>query len=169
MIESKLKIGDDAGGGIVYRINKEGIHESQDVLALFKDKRVVVFGGPAPFSRLDTQQAKEYAESSIELIELGLDNVYGIYCQDAFVMAEFDKRIKETYPTHKINFYADGDAFFMRAHQLEHNFTYQGLSVRSQRFAMVVKDCKIEYIVVDEYSVIEDTASTKIIEWLKSQ
>lgn len=72
-MESKLKVGDDAGGGIVYRINKEGIHESQDVLALFKDKRVVVFGGPAPFSRLDTQQAKEYAESSIELIELGLE------------------------------------------------------------------------------------------------
>jgi peroxiredoxin len=167
-MESKLKVGDDAGGGIVYRINKEGIHESQDVLALFKDKRVVVFGGPAPFSRLDTQQAKEYAESSIELIELGLDNVYGIYCQDAFVMTEFDKRIKETHPNHKINFYADGDAFFMRAHQLEHNFTYQGLSVRSQRFAMVVKNCKVEHIVIDEYSTIEDTASTKIVEWLKS-
>jgi peroxiredoxin len=83
-------------------------------------------------------------------------------------MSEFDKRIKETYPTHKINFYADGDAFFIKAHQLEHNFTYQGLSVRSQRFAMVVKDCKIEHIVVDEYSMIENTASTKIVEWLKS-
>lgn len=168
-MEAKLKIGDDAGGGIVYRINKEGIHESQDVLSLFKDKRVVVFGGPAPFSRLDTQQAKEYADSSIELIELGLDNVYGIYCQDAFVMNEFDKRIKETFPTHKINFYADGDAFFMRAHQLEHNFTYQGLSVRSQRFAMVINNCKIEYVVIDDYSVIENTASIKIVEWLKSQ
>jgi peroxiredoxin len=168
-VECKLKIDDDVSGGIVYRINKEGIHESQDVQSLFKDKRVVVFGGPAPFSRLDTQQAKEYAESSIELIELGLDNVYGIYCQDAFVMSEFDRRIKETHPAHKINFYADGDAFFIRAHQLEYNYTLQGLSVRSQRFAMVVKNCKIEHVVVDEYSVINGTASTKIIEWLKSQ
>ncbi len=167
-MDSRQKVGDEVSGGIVYRINKMGIHESQDVFPLFKDKRVVAFGGPAPFSRLDTQQAREYAELSHRLVELGLDTIYGIYCQDAFVMKEFDDRVKKDFPDHKINFYADGDGFFTRAHQLEHNFTFQGLSMRSVRYAMVVKDRIIEYVVVDDYQLIEQTAAKKILEWLEN-
>lgn len=167
-MDPRPKLGDEVGGGIVYRINKQNIHESQDVLALFKDKRVVVFGGPAPFSRLDTQQAQEYAELSFKLVEAGLDTIYGIYCQDAFVMKEFDNKIRVTSPDHKINFYGDGDGFFTRAHQLEFNFTFQGLSMRSVRYAMVVKNCIIEHIVIDDYQLIEQTAAQKILEWLEN-
>ena len=166
-MECKQKVGDEVGGGFVYRINKLGIHENQDAKALFAGKRVVVFGGPAPFSKLDTQQAKEYASLSIKMVEAGLDTIYGIYCQDAFVMNEFDKLVKQDYPDHKINFYADGDGFFTRAHQLEHNFTFQGLSMRSVRYAMVVNDCKIEHVVVDDYQLIELTAAKAILEWLE--
>lgn len=168
-MDSKLKIGDQTGGGIVYRINDSGIHESQDCLPLFQEKRVLVFGGPAPFSRLDTQQATDYANYSIKLVENGLDTIYGIYCQDAFVMKEFDNKIKQTYPNHKINFYGDGDGFFTKAHQLEYNFTFQGLSMRSIRFAMIVKNCIIEHIAIDDYQLIENTSAENMLEWLKSE
>jgi peroxiredoxin len=83
-------------------------------------------------------------------------------------MKEFDDRVKKDFPDHKINFYADGDGFFTRAHQLEHNFTFQGLSMRSVRYAMVVKDRIIEHVVVDDYQLIEQTAAKKILEWLEN-
>jgi peroxiredoxin len=167
-MESKLNVGDQIVGGVLYKINPEGIHESRDAFSLFIDKRVLVFGGPVPFGRLDTQQAKEYAELSTDLLAAGLDAVHGIYCQDAFVMREFDNRIKQDFPNHKVDFYADGDAFFTRAHKLEFNFTFQGLSIRSIRYAMVVKNKVIEHVVVDPFEVIEKTAATKILEWLKN-
>ncbi len=167
-MEPKLNAGDNIVGGTVYKINPEGVHESHDILPMFKDKRVLVYGGPVPFGRLDTQQSREYAELSSELLGEGIDEVCAIYCQDAFVIREFDNRIKQDFPDHKVNFYGDGDAFFTRAHKLEFNFTYQGLSIRSIRYAMVVKNCVIEYVTADPFEVIEKTSAQKMLEWLKN-
>jgi peroxiredoxin len=163
-----LKIGDLVGAGVVYKINAAGIHESIPTRELLMNKRVIIFSGPAPFSRLDTEQSTEYASLSKDLLKY-VDNVYGIYCQDAFVMNHFDKHIKETVSDHYIEFYGDGDAFFTRAHKLDHDFTNHGLSLRSVRYALVVKNEVIEYAVSDDYKVIENTAASKVLEWLKSQ
>jgi peroxiredoxin len=165
-MDPRPKVGDEVGGGIVYNINLQDIHESKDVRSLFMNKRVLVFGGPAPFSRLDTQQAKEYAEFGQTLLDANLDFVYGIYCQDAFVMKEFDNKIRKDFPNHKVDFFGDGDGFFTRAHQLEYNFTFQGLSMRSVRYAMIVNNCIIEHVAIDEYQLIEQTSVSKILEWL---
>lgn len=167
-MESKQKVGDQIIGGVVYKINPQGVHESHDVLSLFINKRVLVYGGPAPFGRLDTQQSLEYAKLSSDLRAAGLDDICAVYCQDAFVMREFDNRIKQDVPNHQVNFYGDGDGFFTRTHQLDFNFTFQGLSLRSVRYAMIVKDRVIEHVVVDPFEVIEKTAAEKILEWLKN-
>lgn len=163
-----LKIGGMVGGGAVYKINSSGVHQAFPTRDLLINKRVVIFSGPAPFSRLDTEQSIEYASLSKDLIKY-VDNVYGIYCQDAFVMNHFDKHIKETVPDHQVEFYGDGDAFFTRAHKLEQDFTHHGLSLRSVRYAIVVKNEVIEFTAADDYTVIENTAASKVLEWLKSQ
>lgn len=165
-MDCKLKKGDFIGAGVLYKINEHGLHDHSPTGNLLTNRRVVIFGGPAPFSRLDTQQAKEYAELSGEIIK-HVDAIYGIYCQDAFVMNQFDKHIRESFPDHKINFWADGDAFFTRGHGLDFNFTYQGLSLRSGRYAMVVNRETLETVFLDEYQVIEKTAAAKVLEWLK--
>ena len=163
-----LKIGGMVGAGAVYKINAAGIHQAIPTKELLENRRVIIFSGPAPFSRLDTQQSVEYAQLSKEMCNY-VDHVYGIYCQDAFVMNHFDKHIKETVPDHQIEFYGDGDAFFTRAHKLEHDFTNQGLSLRSVRYAIVVKNEVIEFTASDKFEVIENTAAEKVLEWLKSQ
>jgi peroxiredoxin len=163
-----LKIGDMVGAGAVYKINAAGIHQAFPTKDLLMDKRVIIFAGPAPFSRLDTEQAIAYAQLSKDLLKY-VDNVYGLYCQDAFVMNQFDKHVKETVPDSTVEFYGDGDAFFIRAHKLEHDFTHQGLSLRSVRYAIVVKNEVIEFTAADDYTVIENTAAEKVLEWLKSQ
>lgn len=166
-MECNLKPGDKVELGTVYRITPAGLHDKFAVDSLLSDKRAVIFGGPAPFSRLDTQQATDYARLGDELLK-HVDIIYGIYCQDAFVMKQFDLHIATAVPNHAVAFYGDGDAFFARAHQLDYNFTYQGLSMRTGRYAIITNDKVIEHIVLDEYQLIGKSSAESILAWLKS-
>ncbi len=157
--------GHNIDAGTLYRIH-DGAHIHVTTYDLLTDKRAVLFGGPAPFSRLDTEQATEYAELSERMLA-HVNDIYGIYCQDAFVMHQFELHIKEKCARSKVAFYGDGDAYFTRGHNLHLDFSNQGLGLRSCRYAMVVKDRKLEKLFMDEYSTIEKTAGQKVLEWLE--
>lgn len=166
-METGLRPGDRLDTGTVYRLTADEVHSRYDIISLLQKNRAVIFGGPAPFSKLDTRQAKEYAELSGEISKY-VDYIYGIYCQDAFVMNQFDKHISGFYPNHSIAFYGDGDAFFIRNYRLTQDFTHQGLSVRCGRYAFVVNDCVLEHVVLDDYKQIGDSSAENILNWLKS-
>ena len=157
----KPEPGHNIDAGTLYRIH-EGAHIHVTTYDLLTAKRAVLFGGPAPFSRLDTQQAKEYAEVCERMLA-HVDNVYGIYCQDAFVMHQFEKHIGSD----RVMFYGDGDAYFTRGHNLHVDFSNQGLGLRAGRYAMVVKDRILEKIFLDDYSTIQETSAQKVLEWLE--
>ena len=159
--------GDDFALGVLYHLTDMGVHSSMKLIDIVKDRRLVFFGGPAPFSRLDTEQALSYASLAHKMMGK-VDMVYGIYCQDAFVCAEFEKKIDEQLGNNALVLLADGDGFFCRSNNLENDFTYQGLSVRSHRWAAVIKNGKVEYFVSDPYQVIESTRAEKILEYLDS-
>jgi len=162
-----LRPGSRIDQGKIYRITADDIHRDFSIDSLTSNNRSIIFGGPAPFSRLDTQQAMEYASLTDRLLKY-VNVVYGIYCQDAFVMKKFDEYIGKEYPNHGVVFYGDGDAFFARSYSLEHDFTHQGLSIRTGRYAMVLKNQIVEHISLDDYSVIEDTSAEAILKWLES-
>jgi peroxiredoxin len=159
------KKGDSFDLGIVYHIDDKGLHSSMKLLDIVKGRRLVFFGGPAPFSRLDTEQAIAYAKLCAKMMEK-VDMVYAIYCQDAFVCREFEKMVDEQVGNNALVILADGDAFVARSNGLEEDFTYQGLSVRTHRWAAVVNDGKIEYFISDPYQVIDETHPAKILEYL---
>lgn len=161
------KKGDPFDLGIIYHIDDKGVHSSMKLLDIVKGRRLVFFGGPAPFSRLDTAQALEYARLSAKMMEK-VEMVYGIYCQDAFVCRAFEKMIDEEVGNNALVLLADGDAFFIRSNGLEHDFTYSGLSTRSHRWAAVINDGKVEYFVSDPFQVIDKTDPAKILEYLDS-
>jgi peroxiredoxin len=167
-MECNLKLGEQIDKGVVYKFNADGLHQSHTVESIVENKRVVIFGGPAPFSRLDTEQATAFAKLSNEL-KKHVDEIYGIYCQDAFVMRKFAEEINKEVEGNALTFFADGDAFFARNNRLEFDFTYQGLSVRCMRYVMVVKNKTLEYFAVDDYQLIEKTAPEAILEWLSKQ
>ncbi len=156
--------GHNIDAGTLYRIH-EGAHTHVTTYDLLTDKRAVLFGGPAPFSRLDTEQARSYAELSASMLA-HVDEVYGVYCQDAFVMHQFELHINSLCANNHVSFLGDGDAYFTRGHNLEVDFSNQGLGLRSCRYAMVVKDRKLEKLFLDEYSTIEETAAQRVLEWL---
>ena len=164
-----LSVGQTLDLGILYRIDENNTHSSIKVNELFADKRVVVFMGPAPFSRLDSQQASDYEARSSEILNQGIDEIFGIYVQDAFVMNKFQETIRRNEATANVKFYGDGDGFFVKANNLTHDFTFEGLSTRCGRWAFVVNNGVIEYVTVDDYSLIETTSADSILKQLKNE
>jgi peroxiredoxin len=152
--------------GQVYKIDEQGIHSKFPIASLFTERNIV-FGGPAPFSRLDTEQAITFEKASAEFLDNKINKIMGIYCQDAFVMKQFQTHVRDNAGSDNVIFYGDGDGFFIRNYGLEYDFTYQGLSVRSRRWAAVIHDCVIEHIEYDEFQIIENTAPERLLAWLK--
>lgn len=161
-----IKAGDHLDTGVVYKIDDNGEHGFTTMGGITLGARIVIFGGPAPFSRLDTEQAIEYSKAAAEMVKY-VNYVYAIYVQDAFVCKEFEKQIREKTNSRELIVLADGDAFFARNYQLAQDFTYQGLGLRSRRWSAVVNNGLIEYFALDEFSEINLTHPKHILKFLK--
>jgi len=166
-IPSALTVGRDLDLGVLFFINSDGIHSHTTVKELFQQGLIVVFGGPAPFSRLDTEQAVQYASASSQLKELNVDRVIGLYCQDGFVVKHFADHIKQKTNDSVVEFFGDGDGTFIMAYGLGHDFTNHGLSMRSERWCAVINDGKVLWVEHDEFSEINKTHVDRVIEWIK--
>ena len=164
-----LKKGQTVDLGVVYRINPNGLHESVSIKDLFESKRLLVFMGPAPFSKLDTEQALDYESASHEILSHNIDGIIGLYVQDAFVMKKYQEHVQAVAGTNNVEFYGDGDGFFVKANNLSHDFTFEGLSTRCGRWAFVINNGVIEYVTVDDYSVVETTSANSILKQLKNE
>ena len=161
-----LKKGQTVDLGVIYRINPNELHESVSIKDLFEGKRLLVFMGPAPFSKLDTKQAIDYENASSKILSHGIDGIIGLYVQDAFVMKKFQEHVREVAGTSNVQFYGDGDGFFVKANNLSHDFTFEGLSTRSGRWAFVINNSVIEYVTVDDFSLLETTSADSILQHL---
>jgi peroxiredoxin len=152
--------------GVVYKLNENKLHKSANIKDLFAGKRVVVFMGPAPFSKLDTEQATDYERLSSQILQKRVDQIIGLYVQDAFVMKKFQEQVHQTAGSSNTEFYGDGDGFFVKANNLTHDFTFEGLSIRCGRWAMILNNGVIEHVVVDDYSEINYTSAASILSYL---
>jgi peroxiredoxin len=164
-----LTKGNELVSSVIYHINDLSMHDSTALSELISDKRVLIFMGPAPFSRLDTEQASEYETLSSDILSQGIDQIMGIYVQDAFVMKKFQEQVQSSVNSKNIKFYGDGDAFLVKANNIMEDFTFQGLSVRVGRWAVIVKNSIIEAVFTDDHSVIENTRASNILKYLKNE
>jgi peroxiredoxin len=155
--------------GQLFRIDENKTHINKSTADVFNQGRLLVFGGPAPFSRLDTEQAIEYQRLSDEFLACGLDEIIGLYCQDAFVMKKFQEHISSETGKNNITFWGDGDGSFALGHGMSHNFVNQGLGMRSLRWAAIVFNGAVEYIEVDDYSQIDNSSANKFLNYLKNE
>jgi peroxiredoxin len=77
----------------------------------------------------------------------GVDKVYCVSVNDAFVMAAWGKA---NDVEGKVDLIADGSAELTKALGLEVDLTGGGLGVRSKRYAMVIKDGVVTHLAVEE-------------------
>ena len=108
---------------------------------LFAGKRVVVFSLPGAFTpTCSNRQCPAFDLAYEEMLDLGVDDVYCISVNDAFVMHNWANSLG----LKNIKLIPDGSGHFTRRMGMLVNKEHLGFGYRSWRYAMVVNDRVIE-------------------------
>ncbi len=123
----------------------------------FAGKKVLLFGIPGAFTPVcQGNHLPGYVEKAKEFKDGGFDELACISVNDCFVMKAFG----ETLETEgKIQMLADDTATFTKSIGLEADASSFGLGIRSERYAMVVVDGKVESLSVEDNFVDHKVSS----------
>jgi peroxiredoxin len=114
---------------------------------LSKGKRVVVFAVPGAFT--PTCSAKHlpgFVERAAEIRGKGVDEIACVSVNDAFVMGAWGT---QQNAGGKVRMLADGNGEFARAAGLTMDASGFGMGERSKRYAMIIRDGKVEALMVE--------------------
>jgi len=137
----KTRVRDESLGG-------ENPFRWQDVSTdeIFKGKRVVVFSLPGAFTpTCSSTHLPGYEVRYDEIRALGVDEVYCLSVNDAFVMFQWAKNLEAK----NVKMLPDGSAEFTRKMGMLVKKDNLGFGLRSWRYSMVVNDGEIEKIFVE--------------------
>ena len=139
-----LKVGDKLpAGGLQEFVEVEGNGctigpNSFDIEKLTAGKTLAIFGLPGAFTpTCSAKHVPGYIEQGAALKAAGIDEIWCVSVNDAFVMGAWGREQKTLG---KIRMMADGSADFTKATGLTFDLTSRGMGVRSQRYSMLVKD-----------------------------
>ena len=139
-----IKVGDKLPGGTLFEyIEVEGNGCSLgpnafDIAQATAGKTVVIFGLPGAFTpTCSARHAPGYIELSEAFKAAGVDEIWCVSVNDAFVMGAWGRELKASG---KVRMMADGSAAFAKATGLVLDLTEKGLGLRSGRYSMLVKD-----------------------------
>ena len=135
----KFRVGDSEEKGGCTFIGGEWKDVTTD--ELFKGKKVVLFSLPGAFTpTCSGQQLPLYEEMYNKFIDKGIDDVYCISVNDAFVMNAWarDLGIKN------VKMIPDGDGMFTISMGMLVNKPKQGFGMRSWRYSALINDGVVE-------------------------
>lgn len=114
---------------------------------LSRGKRVAVFAVPGAFTpTCSMKHLPGFVEQYAALRQKGVAETVCISVNDAFVM---DAWGKQSAAGGKVRMLADGNGDFTRAVGLGLDASGFGMGQRSQRYAMIVRDGKVEKLLVE--------------------
>jgi len=125
----------------------DGGPKDVNIQELTKGKKVVIFAVPGAFTpTCSMKHLPGFVEQAAALKGKGVDEIVCLSVNDAFVMGAWGdaQGAKD-----KVRMIADGNGEFTRAVGLEMDGSGFGLGKRSQRYAMIVKDGKVEHLLVE--------------------
>jgi peroxiredoxin len=112
-----------------------------DVIAASAGKTIALFAVPGAFTpTCSAKHVPGYVEKAAEFKAAGVDEIWCLSVNDAFVMGAWARDQKTGG---KVRMLADGDAVFAQATGLTLDLTGKGLGLRSNRYSMLVKDGKV--------------------------
>lgn len=104
-------------------------------------KTVALFAVPGAFTPTCSEKhLPGYVQQAAELKAAGVDEIWCLAVNDAFVMGAWGRDQKVDG---KVRMIADGDAAFAKATGLTLDLNGKGLGLRANRFSMLVKDGKV--------------------------
>src|SRR2546428_11186240 len=142
-----IKIGDTLPLDLKLKEVKEGAPKDVALGEIFKGKKVVLFAVPGAFTPTCSMKHLPGFVSGAQSVKAkGVDEVACLSVNDAFVM---DAWGKAQGAAGKVRMLADGNGEVTRAGGLGRDAGGLGMGKRSQRYAMVVKDGKVEQLHVE--------------------
>lgn len=118
-----------------------------NVSDLVKGKTIAIFGLPGAYTpTCSAQHVPGYVQHANEFKAKGVDEIWCISVNDAFVMGAWGRELKATGI---VRMMADGNADFSKALGLSADFSGYGMGTRSQRYSMLVKDGVVSQLHVE--------------------
>jgi peroxiredoxin len=129
-----------------------------------KGKRIAIFGLPGAFTpTCSAKHVPSYVQNADKLRAKGIDEVWCIAVNDAFVMGAWGK---DQQCGGKVRMMADGSAVFTKALGLEMDLTPRGMGVRSQRYSMVVDNGVVKALNVEQPGKFEVSGAETMLQKL---
>ena len=142
-----IKVGDSLPADMKLKEMGEGGPKDVGVGELFKGKRVVLFAVPGAFTpTCSMKHLPGFLEQASAIKAKGVDDVVCLSVNDAFVMGAWGNA---NNARGKVRMLADGNGDFTKAVGLSLDASGFGMGTRSQRYAMVVKDGRVEQLFVE--------------------
>ncbi|MBV8634250.1 MAG: peroxiredoxin [Burkholderiaceae bacterium] len=117
------------------------------VADLVKGKKIAVFGLPGAFTpTCSAQHVPSYVKHAAELKAKGIDEIWCISVNDAFVMGAWGREQKSTGI---VRMMADGNGAFSKAIGLDADYSKFGMGTRSQRYSMVVDNGVVKQLHIE--------------------
>jgi peroxiredoxin len=154
-----LKVGDKLPAGTLQEyVEVEGNGcsigpNAFDIAKATAGKTVAIFGLPGAYTpTCSAKHVPGYVEKVSELKAAGVDEVWCVSVNDAFVMGAWGRDQKTAG---KVRMMADGSADFAKATGLTLDLTARGLGLRSNRYSMLVVDGTVKTLNVEEAGKFE--------------
>ena len=137
-----------------------------DVLKASAGKTIALFALPGAFTpTCSAKHVPGYVEKFSELKSAGIDEIWCISVNDAFVMGAWARDQKSGG---KVRMLADGDAAFTKATGLTLDLTGKGLGLRSNRYSMLVKDGKVASLNIEGPGKFEVSDASTLLAQVKA-
>jgi peroxiredoxin len=118
-----------------------------NVTDLAKGKTIAIFGLPGAYTpTCSAQHLPGYIQLASQLKAKGVDEIWCVSVNDAFVMGAWGRDQKATGI---VRMMADGNAAFSKALGLDADFSKHGMGTRSKRYSMLVVDGVVKQLNVE--------------------
>ena len=148
-----LKVGDKLPAGSLQEfVEVEGNGcsigpNSFDVEKTTAGKKIAIFALPGAFTpTCSAKHVPGYVENAAALKAAGVDEIWCVSVNDAFVMGAWGREVKSGG---KVRMMADGSAAFAQATGLTLDLTARGMGLRSNRYSMLVVDGVVKSLNVE--------------------
>ena len=159
-----IKVGDKVPSATLRTMGPEGPKAVTTDELFAPGKKIVVFALPGAFTpTCSAKHVPGFVAEADKFKAKGVDAIACISVNDAFVMGAWGKDQKAG---DKVMMLGDGAAEFTNAMGLAMDLTKNGMGVRSQRYAMIVKDGKVDQLFIEKPGAFEVSAAENVLKHL---